>query len=94
MIDFFCSRFCITVSEGGSVQENLLSYNRANRQVAILCNHQRAVPKSHEKSMENLSAKIKAKKAELKEAKVGLSLCLARSCSILQHFFSRLPFLH
>uniref|UniRef100_F1KRZ4 DNA topoisomerase I n=1 Tax=Ascaris suum TaxID=6253 RepID=F1KRZ4_ASCSU len=58
--------------EGGSVQENLLSYNRANRQVAILCNHQRAVPKSHEKSMENLSAKIKAKKAELKEAKEEL----------------------
>ncbi|VDK48508.1 unnamed protein product [Anisakis simplex] len=58
--------------EGGSVQENLLSYNRANRQVAILCNHQRSVPKGHEKSMENLSAKIKAKKAELKEAKEEL----------------------
>uniref|UniRef100_A0A0N5API8 DNA topoisomerase I n=1 Tax=Syphacia muris TaxID=451379 RepID=A0A0N5API8_9BILA len=46
---------------------HLLSYNRANRQVAILCNHQRAIPKSHEKSMENLKLKIKAKKKELAE---------------------------
>ncbi|KAM3720692.1 DNA topoisomerase [Dirofilaria immitis] len=52
--------------------ELLLCYNRANRQVAILCNHQRAVPKSHEKSMENLGTKIKTKKAELKEAKEEL----------------------
>uniref|UniRef100_A0A8R1XQI3 DNA topoisomerase I n=1 Tax=Onchocerca volvulus TaxID=6282 RepID=A0A8R1XQI3_ONCVO len=52
--------------------ELLLCYNRANRQVAILCNHQRAVPKSHEKSMENLETKIKTKKAELKEAKEEL----------------------
>ncbi|CAG9536054.1 unnamed protein product [Cercopithifilaria johnstoni] len=58
--------------EDSAVPELLLCYNRANRQVAILCNHQRAVPKSHEKSMENLGAKIKAKKAELKEAKEEL----------------------
>uniref|UniRef100_A0A158Q736 DNA topoisomerase I n=1 Tax=Elaeophora elaphi TaxID=1147741 RepID=A0A158Q736_9BILA len=58
--------------EDSTVPELLLCYNRANRQVAILCNHQRAVPKSHEKSMENLGAKIKARKAELKEAKEEL----------------------
>uniref|UniRef100_A0A914IB77 DNA topoisomerase I n=1 Tax=Globodera rostochiensis TaxID=31243 RepID=A0A914IB77_GLORO len=52
-----------------SVHEKLLSYNRANRQVAILCNHQRAVPKTHEKSMENLENKIKEKKKEYKELK-------------------------
>jgi len=43
------------------VQAKLLSYNRANRAVAVLCNHQRAVPKTHDKSMENLNAKIEAK---------------------------------
>lgn len=64
------------LAEDSSVQEYLLSYNRANRQVAILCNHQRAVPKSHEKSMENLAGKIKAKKAEVKEAKVFISCFL------------------
>jgi DNA topoisomerase-1 len=52
-----------------SIHEKMLSYNRANRQVAILCNHQRAVPKTHEKSMDNLKNKIKEKKKELKEAK-------------------------
>ncbi|KAL3122538.1 hypothetical protein niasHT_003074 [Heterodera trifolii] len=52
-----------------SVHEKMLSYNRANRQVAILCNHQRAVPKTHEKSMENLENKIKEKKQEYKELK-------------------------
>ena len=40
----------------------MLSYNRANRAVAILCNHQRAVPKTFDKSMENLQKKIDDKK--------------------------------
>jgi len=50
------------------VQAKLLSYNRANRAVAVLCNHQRAVPKTHDKSMENLNAKIEAKQDQIKEA--------------------------
>uniref|UniRef100_A0A8C4ZYD7 DNA topoisomerase I n=1 Tax=Gadus morhua TaxID=8049 RepID=A0A8C4ZYD7_GADMO len=37
--------------------EKLLSYNRANRAVAILCNHQRAPPKTFDQSMANLQAK-------------------------------------
>ena len=41
-----------------SVAEKILSYNRANREVAILCNHQRAVAKSHEQSMTKLNEKI------------------------------------
>ncbi|VDL70573.1 unnamed protein product [Nippostrongylus brasiliensis] len=55
-----------------NVHQKMLSYNRANRMVAILCNHQRAVPKGHEKAMENLETKIKDKKRELKEAKAEL----------------------
>ena len=46
----------------------ILSYNRANRAVAVLCNHQRAVPKTHEKSMENLKIKIDAKKDAIDKA--------------------------
>ena len=38
--------------------EKILSYNRANRAVAVLCNHQRAVPKSFSTSMENLQKKV------------------------------------
>jgi DNA topoisomerase-1 len=51
-----------------SVQEKILAYNRANRAVAILCNHQRAVPKTHAKSMENLKSKIDAKKEMIQDA--------------------------
>lgn len=40
------------------VAAKLLTYNRANRAVAILCNHQRAVPKNFDKQMENLQAKV------------------------------------
>merc|ERR1712141_817931 len=32
-----------------NIASKTLSYNRANRAVAILCNHQRAVPKMHTK---------------------------------------------
>ena len=51
----------------------LLAYNRANRAVAILCNHQRSVPKTHAKSMENLKNKIDAKKEAIEEAKAAYS---------------------
>lgn len=46
----------------------ILSYNRANRAVAILCNHQRSIPKSHDKSMENLKGKIETKREQLEDA--------------------------
>ncbi|XP_069824648.1 DNA topoisomerase I, mitochondrial-like isoform X1 [Dendropsophus ebraccatus] len=59
-----------------TVPGKILSYNRANRAVAILCNHQRAPPKTFDQSMANLRTKIEAKKEqillakkELKEAK-------------------------
>ncbi|XP_068143623.1 DNA topoisomerase 1-like [Drosophila tropicalis] len=44
--------------ENATVPEKLLVYNRANRAVAILCNHQRSVPKRHQQIMENLRKKI------------------------------------
>ncbi|RKP25788.1 DNA topoisomerase I [Syncephalis pseudoplumigaleata] len=43
-----------------SVAEKVLAYNRANREVAVLCNHQRAVPKRHDDQMLRVSNKIKA----------------------------------
>ncbi|KAE8748186.1 hypothetical protein FOCC_FOCC005024 [Frankliniella occidentalis] len=66
-----------------TVAEKILAYNRANRAVAILCNHQRSVPKSHDKSMENLKGKIEAKRElvedaekKYKEAKRNRSACV------------------
>lgn len=44
--------------EEGTVQEKLAAYNHANRMVALLCNHQRAVPKTHEQSMVKMREKV------------------------------------
>lgn len=55
-----------------NVNAKVLSYNRANRAVAILCNHQRSVPKSFDQSMTNLQNKISEKKKAIKEAKKEL----------------------
>ncbi|XP_061677493.1 DNA topoisomerase I, mitochondrial isoform X2 [Syngnathoides biaculeatus] len=55
-----------------NVAEKLLAYNRANRAVAVLCNHQRAPPKSFEQSMANLQARIVARKEQLTLAKKEL----------------------
>ncbi|XP_043208619.1 DNA topoisomerase 1-like isoform X2 [Amphibalanus amphitrite] len=58
----------LLTEEDMTVNEKILAYNRANRAVAILCNHQRAVPKTFDKSMENLMKKIADKKEALEEA--------------------------
>lgn len=42
----------------GDVAEKVLAYNRANRQVAILCNHQKSVSKTHGQSMENMRRRL------------------------------------
>ncbi|XP_075998480.1 DNA topoisomerase I, mitochondrial isoform X2 [Genypterus blacodes] len=56
-------------NKSDNAPEKLLSYNRANRAVAILCNHQRAPPKTFDQSMANLQAKIDARKEQLALAK-------------------------
>lgn len=54
----------LTVPED-TIEAKILSYNRANREVAILCNHQRSIPKTFDTSMGKLKAKIEAKRAQL-----------------------------
>merc|ERR1712133_44774 len=54
--------------EDDNTAQKILAYNRANREVAILCNHQRAIPKGHEKSMDILKQKIDSKKEAITEA--------------------------
>ncbi|XP_060587266.1 LOW QUALITY PROTEIN: DNA topoisomerase I, mitochondrial-like [Ruditapes philippinarum] len=62
----------LMTNEEDPVPAKMLSYNRANRAVAILCNHQRAAPKNFSKQMKNIMAKIKDKRAVVKEAKKAL----------------------
>ncbi|GAA5962494.1 hypothetical protein JCM3765_004318 [Sporobolomyces pararoseus] len=45
-----------------SVADKILAYNRANRLVAVLCNHQRSVSKGHSAAMEKMTDKIRGMK--------------------------------
>ncbi|GAA5932048.1 DNA topoisomerase 1 [Sporobolomyces koalae] len=45
-----------------SVADKILAYNRANRLVAVLCNHQRSVSKGHGAAMEKMVDKIRGLK--------------------------------
>lgn len=61
-----------------NIPAKILSYNRANRAVAILCNHQRAPPKTFEKSMQNLQTKVGLwAKPEMEVGLVFLSFVLS-----------------
>lgn len=42
----------------GTVAEKIAAYNKANKEVAILCNHQKTVSKAHGTSMEKLGDKL------------------------------------
>ncbi|KAI9569687.1 DNA topoisomerase I [Boletus coccyginus] len=46
--------------KNATVQEKLNAYNHANRMVAILCNHQRSAPKTHEQSMGKMRDRLRA----------------------------------
>lgn len=46
-------------NKDASVQEKLVAYNKANRMVAILCNHQKSVSKNHSASMEKMGDKVR-----------------------------------
>lgn len=45
-------------NENATVQEKILAYNKANRQVAVLCNHQRAVSKTHGAQLSKMEDKV------------------------------------
>ncbi|GAA5876326.1 hypothetical protein JCM16303_007100 [Sporobolomyces ruberrimus] len=45
-----------------SIADKILAYNRANRLVAVLCNHQRSVSKGHSAAMEKMGDKIRGMK--------------------------------
>ncbi|CAI2362628.1 unnamed protein product [Moneuplotes crassus] len=49
------------------VDKKVKFYKNANREVAILCNHQKAVPKNFDEQLKRLEDKLKEKKKKLKE---------------------------
>ncbi|KAK7263964.1 hypothetical protein RJT34_31564 [Clitoria ternatea] len=59
-------------TKDGDVAEKIVVYQHANKQVAIICNHQRSVSKSHTAQMSRLTEKIDELQAVLKELKIDL----------------------
>lgn len=49
--------------------EKVVEYNNANREVAILCNHQRSVSKAQEATLDGLGAKLETLKKQRKQLK-------------------------
>ncbi|CAK9165479.1 unnamed protein product [Ilex paraguariensis] len=60
-------------TKGGDVAEKVVVYQHANKEVAIICNHQRSVSKSHSAQMLRLDEKIDELKGALEELKTDLS---------------------
>ncbi|XP_077222207.1 DNA topoisomerase 1 beta-like [Tasmannia lanceolata] len=61
-------------TKDGNLAEKAAVYQRANKEVAIICNYQRSVSKSHGAQMSRLSEKMD----ELKVALLGLCLLMAK----------------
>ncbi|KAK9089799.1 hypothetical protein Scep_028881 [Stephania cephalantha] len=60
-------------TKGGDVPEKIIVYQHANKEVAIICNHQRSVSKSHDAQMSRLNEKMDELKALLDELKTDLA---------------------
>eukprot|EP00730_Choanoeca_flexa_P008922 TRINITY_DN12558_c12_g4_i1.p1 TRINITY_DN12558_c12_g4~~TRINITY_DN12558_c12_g4_i1.p1 ORF type:complete len:758 (+),score=239.04 TRINITY_DN12558_c12_g4_i1:194-2275(+) len=58
-----------TTPASGVVDEKILAYQRANRAVAVLCNHQRAAPKTHDAQVERLNEALEKIRTELRDTK-------------------------
>ena len=41
------------------IAEKVVEYNRANREVAILCNHQRTVPKGFQEQFDKMQSRVR-----------------------------------
>ncbi|KAJ1267324.1 hypothetical protein BS78_07G047100 [Paspalum vaginatum] len=60
-------------TEDGTLLEKIDVYQRANKEVAIICNHQCCVSKSHDAQMARVNEKIDELKGQMDELKVDLS---------------------
>ena len=71
----FQEQLDVYTPKNGSVQEKLNAFNKANRMVAILCNHQKSVSKNHSTSMEKMNDKVCS--GMLTGLYTGLIICLS-----------------
>lgn len=76
----------------------ILFYNRANREVAILCNHQRSVPKAFDGQMEKMverhdeiKEQMEMLNAHVKRLKAGKEELTNRKCKVEKNETFKLP---
>lgn len=62
----------------GDVNDKLVFYNQQNKEVAILCNHQRALPKQHEAQMEKMDKRTSETQNWLNELMKGRKTLLKK----------------
>nr|GLL24185.1 DNA topoisomerase 1 beta-like [Ipomoea trifida] len=60
-------------TDGVDVAEKVDVYQKANKQVAVICNHQRSVSKTHGVQISRLNEKIEELKGVLEELKIDLA---------------------
>ncbi|KAF9626212.1 hypothetical protein IFM89_031339 [Coptis chinensis] len=60
-------------TRGGDVAQKIVVYQHANKEVAIICNHQRSVSKSHSAQMDKLTEKMNELKALLEDLEKDLA---------------------
>ena len=53
------------IDENTTQKNKVLYYNKTNKNVALLCNHKKSTPKTHEKSMDRLREKMSEEKAKI-----------------------------
>ena len=58
-----------TYPEGTSIEEMVMQYNAANREVAILCNHQRTLPKNWDENREKKKQQLDVVQHQVDELK-------------------------
>jgi DNA topoisomerase-1 len=63
------SKSSASISEKDSVETKIDFYNKANRSVAVLCNHQKGVTKTAEESLEKARAALQELKTQLAKEK-------------------------
>lgn len=68
-------------TESATVDARKADYDRANKEVAILCNHQKAVGKGHDTQMEKLQDRLEAMRSELADLRKELKLAKANKPS-------------
>ena len=67
-----------------SIPEKVVEYNAANREVAILCNHQKSVSKAQETTLENIGGKLATlKKQRLVLRDILKNLKAGKVCNVL-----------